>query len=108
LSVGDLDEVGRLMSASHQSLAEDYDVSSPALDAMVSVAEDGPGCFGARVTGGGFAGCAVALVAAAEVEAFCHHVQSTYTAPSEQPATAPVALYPVRPAPGATVTVIGS
>ncbi|MEM9132910.1 MAG: galactokinase [Actinomycetota bacterium] len=105
LSEGDLVETGRLMSDSHRSLAVDYDVSSPALDAMVAVAQDGPGCFGARVTGGGFAGCAVALVAAVEVEAFCRHVESAYTAPPEQPATAPTALHPVRPAPGATVTV---
>ncbi len=105
LTTGDLREAGRLMSASHRSLADDYGVSSPALDAMVAVAEAGPGCFGARVTGGGFAGCAVALVDAGQVEAFCDHVESTYSAPPEQPAAAPAALHPVRPAPGATVTV---
>lgn len=105
LAAGDLAETGRLMSASHRSLADDYHVSSPALDAMVAVAEEGPGCFGARVTGGGFAGCAVALVAADEVDTFCHHVSATYRAPSAQPATAPTALHPVRPAPGASVSV---
>jgi len=62
LAAGDLDEVGRLMNASHESLRYDYAVSSDALDAMVDAMRSVPGCLGARLTGAGFGGCAVALV----------------------------------------------
>jgi len=63
LAAGDLEEVGRLMNASHESLRYDYEVSSDALDAMVEAMRSAPGCLGARLTGAGFGGCAVALVA---------------------------------------------
>ncbi len=62
LAAGDLDEVGRLMNTSHESLRDDYAVSSDALDAMVDAMRSVPGCLGARLTGAGFGGCAVALV----------------------------------------------
>jgi galactokinase len=58
----DMDLVGRLMAESHASLRDDYEVSSPALDAMVEIAAAQRGCWGARMTGAGFGGCAVALV----------------------------------------------
>ena len=60
LEAGDHRRVGALMSASHASLRDDYEVSGPALDAAVESAEQAPGCLGARMTGGGFAGCIVA------------------------------------------------
>jgi galactokinase len=63
LSRGDLIEVGQLMAASHASLRSDYEVSSDALDAMVAAMSSADGCYGARLTGAGFGGCAVALVA---------------------------------------------
>ena len=50
------------MNASHASLRDDYLVSSPALDAMVDAMRSVEGCYGARLTGAGFGGCAVALV----------------------------------------------
>ncbi|MBW7883468.1 MAG: galactokinase [Caldilineaceae bacterium] len=59
---GDLSTAGRLMNASHTSLRDHYEVSSPALDAMVDAMQSVPGCYGARLTGAGFGGCAVALV----------------------------------------------
>jgi galactokinase len=62
LKQGDLVEMGRLMDASHASLRDDYEVSSDALDAMVAAMRQAPGCYGARLTGAGFGGCAVALV----------------------------------------------
>ncbi len=74
MSAGDAPTIGRLMNESHTSLRDDYDVSGPELDIMAEIAAAGPGCFGARMTGGGFAGCAVALVADAEVERFAQHV----------------------------------
>lgn len=62
LARNDLVEVGRLMNASHDSLRDDYEVSSSALDVMVEAMRSAPGCYGARLTGAGFGGCAVALV----------------------------------------------
>jgi galactokinase len=59
---GDVERVGRLFSASHASLRDLYDVSSPELDALVDVAEAVPGVLGARLTGAGFGGCTVTLV----------------------------------------------
>jgi len=106
LTEGDVERVGRLMADSHRSLATDYEVSSPALDAMVATATDAPGCLGARMTGGGFAGCAVALVDQGRVEAFTAHVTERFVAPPSQPATEPTAIYPVRPSVGATAAVL--
>jgi galactokinase len=53
---------GALMAASHASLRDDYEVSCPELDRMAGIASDLEGVFGARMTGGGFGGCAIALV----------------------------------------------
>ena len=61
LRAGDLVEAGRLMTASHRSLARDFDVSTPALDSLVDWLLGRPGVLGARLTGAGFGGCAVAL-----------------------------------------------
>jgi galactokinase len=69
LSQGDLAGFGRLMFASHRSLRDDYEVSVAELDALVAAAADAPGMLGARMTGGGFGGCAVALVESGQVEA---------------------------------------
>jgi galactokinase len=68
----DLVEAGRLMTESHQSLAEDYEVSVQALDRLVDGLCDTRGVFGARMTGAGFGGCAVALAepGALDVAAF--------------------------------------
>jgi galactokinase len=64
LQRGDFRKVGQLMDASHASLRDDYEVSSEALDRMVEAMRSHPGCLGARLTGAGFGGCAVALVQA--------------------------------------------
>ena len=63
LSEDDLTELGRLMVASHRSLQVDYEVSCPELDLCVEIATAEPGVYGARMTGGGFGGCTVNLVA---------------------------------------------
>ncbi len=78
LAAGNSAEFGRLMSASHASLRDDFEVSGAGLDAIVDVAEAAPGCLGARMTGGGFAGCAVALVRSSEAEAFAAAVLDNY------------------------------
>jgi len=57
-----LENAGALVRASHASLRDDYEVSCKELDAMVEAAEAAPGCYGARMMGGGFGGCAIALV----------------------------------------------
>ncbi|MCD4738406.1 MAG: galactokinase, partial [Anaerolineae bacterium] len=80
LRQGDAGELGRLMNASHGSLREDFEVSSDALNAMVVAAQAEPGCYGARMTGAGFGGCAVALVAAAQAQIFTVNVADAYQA----------------------------
>ncbi len=70
--------LGQLMNASHASLRADYEVSSRELDIMVAAAQERPGCFGARMTGAGFGGCAVALVDSAQIDDFVPAVTRTY------------------------------
>jgi galactokinase len=62
----DAAEFGALMTASHASLRDDYAVSLPAIDELVAALQCRPGVLGARLTGAGFGGCCVALVAAGE------------------------------------------
>jgi galactokinase len=62
LEANDLADAGERMNASHASLRDDYEVSCAELDAIVAAAQAQAGCFGARMTGAGFGGCAVALV----------------------------------------------
>jgi galactokinase len=61
LQAHDLVEAGRLMVASHESLRDLYETSTPAMDAAVEQLCTSPGVWGARMTGGGFGGCVVAL-----------------------------------------------
>jgi galactokinase len=75
---GEIARLGRLMDASHDSLRDDFEVSGPGLDAIVDIARGAPGCLGARMTGGGFAGCAVALVQADAASAFTADVITRY------------------------------
>ncbi|MGI8492333.1 MAG: galactokinase [Acidimicrobiales bacterium] len=63
LSAGDPASAGRLMVDSHRSLRDDFEVSTPELDRVVERLMAVPGVYGARLTGAGFGGCAVALVA---------------------------------------------
>lgn len=104
LAQGDLAGVGRLMRASHESLRVDYEVSSPALDAMVEAMASAPGCFGSRLTGAGFGGCAVALVAAGAEQVvtdaiFEHYPKSAKIWPE---------VYTSPPVDGAHVIPVGS
>ena len=75
---GNFAETGRLMAESHASLKRDFEVSCKELDTMVEIAASLPGCFGARMTGGGFGGCTVNLVAAASVEGFVEELAKRY------------------------------
>ncbi|NIM93993.1 MAG: galactokinase [Anaerolineales bacterium] len=78
LRIGDTLSFGELMNASHESLREDFEVSSEELDIMVDLARAQHGCFGARMTGAGFGGCAVALVQSGEVVRFSKQVARSY------------------------------
>ena len=79
LRAGDLAEVGRLFDASHASLRDDYEVSCDELDLSVEAARSA-GALGARMTGGGFGGCTVTLVAAEHVEQFKREMMEHYRA----------------------------
>ena len=78
LANSDRNGIFALMKASHDSLRDDYEVSCPELDAMASAAWLAPGVFGARMTGAGFGGACVALVAKEEVEPFTTAVLPAY------------------------------
>ena len=83
MRAGDAATLGALMDASHESLRNDFEVSSAALDAMAEIARHRPGCFGARMTGAGFGGCAVALVARDAADRFAHEVAEAYRAETD-------------------------
>jgi len=80
---GNAHRLGRLMAASHASLRDDFEVSSPELNTMVKIAQKQAGCHGARMTGAGFGGCAVALVRSSLVETFADHVHQAYEAATQ-------------------------
>jgi galactokinase len=78
LEAGDHDVMGEMLRASHASLRDLYEVSSPELDALVEIATAVPGVIGARMTGAGFGGCTVNLVQAGSVDALRAAVMSQY------------------------------
>jgi galactokinase len=97
LQSGDMAGAGQLMNDSHASLRDLYEVSCEELDLITGIARDQPSCFGARMTGAGFGGCAVALVEAGGTGPFCDAVLTAY----ESKVDLPAALYPCRPMAGA-------
>ena len=74
-----LSEFGNLMRESHLSLSELYEVSTPELDLLVSIANNLPGCIGSRLTGAGFGGCIVSLVQKETVQEFVNQLESKFT-----------------------------
>jgi galactokinase len=78
LRSGSLEKFGKLMNESHQSLREDYEVTGLELDTLVAAAWEQPGTLGARMTGAGFGGCAIALVEIDQTEAFINEVGKKY------------------------------
>ena len=94
----DFDEFGRLMYASHASLRDDYEVSTPELDTFVRAAEQ-HGASGARLTGAGFGGCAIALVPEDKTGAFTKACEQAFAEREfEEPA-----FYEFVPAAGAEI-----
>jgi galactokinase len=98
LQRGDYESLGRLMYASHASLRDDYEVSTPELDAFVSVAAE---ChaLGARLTGAGFGGCAIALIARDGVDTLEETVVGRY----KEAGFGKPTFYEVQPSDGAEV-----
>ena len=78
LRAGDLKAFGELMNASHDSLQHDYEVTGAELDTLVETARKQDGVIGARMTGAGFGGCAIALVEKDKVDHFKQNVNRTY------------------------------
>ena len=94
--------VGQLMYASHDSLRDDYEVSCEELDIIVEIASGiglKGGVYGCRMTGGGFGGCAVALIQTDKVAAITEKIAKDYRAK----ATIEASIFSSRPAAGATV-----
>lgn len=82
MSRSDYEEAGRLMYASHDSLRDDYSVSTPALDKLVDIARGVPGVFGSRLTGAGFGGCTVSLVKPDAVDALIDTIRNQFRPPT--------------------------
>lgn len=74
-----LAELGKLLYQSHESLKNDYEVTGIELDTLVNSASKQEGCIGARMTGAGFGGCAIALVHKDCTDDFIKNVQTEYT-----------------------------
>ncbi len=79
LKNGNLEKLGQLLNASHRSLKEDYEVTGKELDTLAFAAQNEHGCLGARMTGAGFGGCAIALVHKDALDSFIKNVQKAYT-----------------------------
>jgi galactokinase len=80
LAAGDYAAFGRLMYGSHESLRDDYEVSCEELDAVVELARPLAGVYGARMTGGGFGGCAIVLARAGRAKAIADAVAAGFGA----------------------------
>jgi galactokinase len=97
--------LGELMSASHASCRDDYECSSEGLDALTSLAM-ASGAYGSRLTGAGWGGCAVSLVATDKLEAFLAAMREGYYAPrglADKAAPGGTALWASLPGSGAAV-----
>jgi galactokinase len=77
LRAGDVETFGALMDESHASMRDDFEITTPEIDAVVKGARE-CGAVGARMTGGGFGGCIVACVPAADTLAWCKKMEATF------------------------------
>ena len=78
LKAGDIEEFGKLMIASHDSLRDDYEVTGKELDTLVASALKQDGVIGSRMTGAGFGGCTVSIVKNDNIDAFIENVGKEY------------------------------
>ena len=104
LAGGNRVEMGRLMLESHASLRDDYGVSCDELDFVVETARGVRGVFGARMTGGGFGGCAIALVEPDAVESIASRISDLYLSRFARQCT----IFGVAPSGGAAIVVPAS
>ncbi len=96
---GDLPRMGRLLVESHYSLRDDYQVSCPELDFLVETALAIDGVFGARMTGGGFGGCTVAMLRPEAIPPFRERIVRDF----ERQFHVTPEIYPCQPSAGAGV-----
>ncbi len=99
LESGNVREFGRLMNECHVSLRDLYEVSCPELDMMAHIAQSLEGCYGARLTGAGFGGCTVNLVARGKVKDFAKALATGY----ESETKLHPEIYVCRASPGASL-----
>jgi len=78
MQTNDVVRLGNLLNAGHVSLRDDFEITNEALNQIVEAAQEQPSCYGARMTGGGFGGCAIALVDVGEVNVFVDSVEKVY------------------------------
>lgn len=88
LQEGDVRRLGELFAASHRSMATDFEITTPEVDALVDLAVRTPGVLASRMTGGGFGGCTVSLVRAEQADEVAERVRSAYAERSGLPARA--------------------
>lgn len=78
MKAGNVKRLGELFNASHNSLRDDFEVTNEALNQIVECAQEQSSCYGARMTGAGFGGCAVALVQEENAQVFTNAVSAAY------------------------------
>ena len=78
MKAGNIKRLGELFNASHNSLRDDFEVTNEALNQIVECAREQSSCYGARMTGAGFGGCAVALVQEENALEFTNAVSAAY------------------------------
>lgn len=99
MKAGNVKRLGELFNASHDSLRDDFEVTNDALNIMVDCAREQASCYGARMTGAGFGGCAVALVKEENAAEFVNAVSEAYRQRSNMEA----AVYVCKPSEGASL-----
>jgi galactokinase len=99
MKAGNIKRLGELFNASHDSLRDDFEVTNDALNVMVDCARDQVSCYGARMTGAGFGGCAVALVKEENAAEFVNAVSEAY----RQRLNMEAAVYVCKPSEGASL-----
>ncbi len=85
LKNNDVESLGHLISDSHASLRDDYEVSCGEVDRLVQIACASDGVLGARMIGGGFGGCVLALVVSDKIDDTARHIKLQYTLPDGAP-----------------------
>ncbi|KAL3937931.1 MAG: hypothetical protein SGBAC_007053 [Bacillariaceae sp.] len=102
LEQGDWKQVGSLMNQSHVSMRDDYEVSCKEIDQLVEIAQEQPGVYGSRLTGGGFGGCTVTLVEPSQAQHLVEILQKEYKAKTGKDCSP----FQTKPAQGAHILIL--